>query len=539
MDDEDFHYVAAPKLQDLPPPPSPTSQPALTLDGQFDDHLNLVERLSPTETTSDTPSDYIPGLLTLGSTYNVLNGKYADSRSCLQHVIEWNLSSNRVQAFGGKSYTVPTIANYNTNTTSEYRSSYGKTASDYTKSLSLKAGFDASFPGFSASASADYGDSQRDNLSHAFTRITYNVTHYSLSLPPVRRIRHLLKPWFIEDIVDMDPMEFFKEYGTHFLCSLTVGGRALFLYSTDTRKYSSTVSIEAAAKISASYSVASGGVEMSASHKQAMESFNESSQCSVITKGGDPRYGNEEFLKNVGEWAASIVDYPEFVEFGSLPCFQGIWELAPTRERRQELQEAFPVYVKLYSRDLQLPGPYVEARLSRAFDEEKNAWFGHGDPKQYLAVKFLSNRTDAWYFVTPGVDTRESVLVKELVPGALAPVKWVVVFDGTYRSRSTRFWTAVPPTSDYVALGCVGMTGWDLPDQPPESLAGRFRAVHKRALSEAHSQDGVDHVWRGEKNHLLYSVDYRYLYADTDVPPKKDCFVLDEKMTVKEGWVGW
>ncbi len=29
--------------------------------------------------------------------------------------------------------------------------------------------------------------------------------------------------------------------------------------------------------------------------------------------GGDPRYGNEEFLPNAAEWAASVIDYPEYV----------------------------------------------------------------------------------------------------------------------------------------------------------------------------------------------------------------------------------
>ena len=41
----------------------------------------------------DTPSDYIPGLYILGSTYDVLNGKYADSKSALQQVIDWDKSS--------------------------------------------------------------------------------------------------------------------------------------------------------------------------------------------------------------------------------------------------------------------------------------------------------------------------------------------------------------------------------------------------------------------------------------------------------------
>jgi hypothetical protein len=36
------------------------------------------------------PSDLIPGLDSLGSTYDVLNGKYADPKSILQEVIDWN-----------------------------------------------------------------------------------------------------------------------------------------------------------------------------------------------------------------------------------------------------------------------------------------------------------------------------------------------------------------------------------------------------------------------------------------------------------------
>ena len=173
--------------------------------------------------------------------------------------------------------------NYNINTTSDYNSSYGKTTSEYTKSLSTHAGFDASFPGFSASGSADYSESQRSNLSNSFTRITFAVTHYDLSLPPPSQIKGLLKPWFVADLDTLDPIEFYREYGTHILRSLTIGGRALFLTSTDSRTYSSSLSIEAAARISASYLVASGNMDLSVAQKKAMESFNESSQTAVVT----------------------------------------------------------------------------------------------------------------------------------------------------------------------------------------------------------------------------------------------------------------
>jgi hypothetical protein len=92
-----------------------------------------------------------------------------------------------------------------------------------------------------------------------------------------------LKSWFVDDLNKMDPIEFYREYGTHLLRSLVIGGRALFLYSTDTRSYSSEMSLEAAAKISASYLVASGSIELTAKQRQAMESFNESSETAVVT----------------------------------------------------------------------------------------------------------------------------------------------------------------------------------------------------------------------------------------------------------------
>ena len=44
----------------------------------------------------ETPTDYIPGLYTLGATYDVLNGKYADSKSALQQVIDWDKSESHL-----------------------------------------------------------------------------------------------------------------------------------------------------------------------------------------------------------------------------------------------------------------------------------------------------------------------------------------------------------------------------------------------------------------------------------------------------------
>jgi hypothetical protein len=206
----------------------------------------VSQRSGDTTTISTVPSNYIPGLYTLGMTYNVLNGKYADSKSALQQVIDWPQSKSpastvlllafvyctgnaRTQTFGGNDYSVPEIVNFTRNTTSEYYSSYGKTTSDYSKSLSVHAGFEASYMGFSASGSTDYSESQSENLANAFTRVTYSVTHYDLSLAPNSVIQACLKSWFVHDLDTMDPTQLYRQYGTHLLRSLTVGGHAVFL----------------------------------------------------------------------------------------------------------------------------------------------------------------------------------------------------------------------------------------------------------------------------------------------------------------------
>ncbi|KAI0696462.1 hypothetical protein BC835DRAFT_1342552 [Cytidiella melzeri] len=136
----------------------------------------------------DVPSDYIPALYSLGSTYDVLNGKYADPKSTMQQVVDWTRSCPRIQEFGDKRYSVPRAVNFARLTTADYRSSNGKSTSKYAKSLSAHAGLEASFPGFSASASADYSESQRESLSHAFTRVAYAITGHPLHpIPSLHR----------------------------------------------------------------------------------------------------------------------------------------------------------------------------------------------------------------------------------------------------------------------------------------------------------------------------------------------------------------
>ncbi|KAI0766732.1 hypothetical protein BC629DRAFT_1596249 [Irpex lacteus] len=444
----------------------------------------------------DTPSNYIPGLVTLGSTYNVLNGKYADSKSALQQVIDWNKSEVPTQPL--------TII------------SYGKRFRVHQEPV-VHAGFEASFPGFSASASADYSESQRESLSNSFTRITFSVTHYNLSLP-LRARFGAAEAVVCRRPQNMDPIEFTGSMALIY-SALDCWRSALFLNSTDTRNTAPSV-YRSCRQDSASYLLRRQYGSFR-SQKQAMESFNESSNTSVATKGGDPRYGTKSF-EECRAWAASIVDYPEFVDFGSLPCFVGLWELTTNQTRQKQLKDGYAQFVKLYTQICRF--------LVRT-------WKPVDMKAHYCSLS--PTRSDGFYLIT--LQFKHPQYHRQgACPGALAPVKWEEAFVGPYYSDSvTRVWRAIPPTSDYVALGFVSMTRksiGDIPAQPPASLAGSFRAIHKLALTGA--AVGAHAVFHSSGNRVVYWVDYRYWYADIEVPEKSDCYVLDPKMTIKN-WSGW
>ncbi|KAH7904771.1 MAC/Perforin domain-containing protein [Hygrophoropsis aurantiaca] len=478
---------------------------------------------------TDFPADYLPLLWTVGSTYNVLSGKYADPLSCRQQVIDWSKSENRTQEFGGKKYSVPLVVNFHNAITSDYRSASGKSTMDYSKSLTINAGLEAEYGGFSGSATADYSDTQRQNLAHSFTRVSYNVTHYTFSLPSTSETRGLLKKSFVQDLDSMDPVKLYDEYGTHLLLSATVGGRAAFLYTTDIRKYSSEISIEAAAKITAKYGVASGSVKLSTKEQEAMNSFTENSEVSVQTQGGDPQYGNTDFLSNVKAWAASITDWPQLVDFGSTPCLTGLWEFASTPQRRDVLAEAFKKFASGNGNKLGLPGPYVRVREAELSGEGSVLVPKPDDGG--VALLCFPEATDPWYPIGFG-----DLVVSEEVPGALSPVKWEEAFTAIYTLTAAplqaKFWRAIPPTPDYAVLGCIGISGVnvDLPDR----IAKQVRAVHKSALTKAKDLSKLGDFGTAK---YLYYVDDQFCLPGPGLHVE-DCYNFDfrpeQKKAIKD-----
>lgn len=282
---------------------------------------------------------WIPCLNDLGSSYDVIRGVYADSGSCKIRLVDWdkgysgfsnhpNFLSNIVylgqfrdqevtDSLTGqtKTFQIPTSVSFHSTNKSSFYSVSGSSKEKYSKDLTSHTGLEGDYSFFSGSLSVDYATEDTSSLASNFTKIQHFISLYNLILPPLSTFKKLLKDEVALHINDdaRTPDELYIQYGTHFLNSVAVGGRAAFTSATDTRNYSSSTSIEVAAKMSYKAVVGSITAEEKVKYKQAMESFHSSSSKRVQTTGGNPSFANDDFPKHVKDWADSVLAYPASV----------------------------------------------------------------------------------------------------------------------------------------------------------------------------------------------------------------------------------
>ena len=81
-----------------------------------------------------------------------------------------------------------------------------------------------------------------------------------------------------------------------------------------------------------------------------------------------------------------------FIDFGSLPCFIALSELASTEARRKALRQGYAQYVKLYAKDLESPGPYLRARVTKDLDEKLEAYLAVNEKGSFITIKFPTSQ---------------------------------------------------------------------------------------------------------------------------------------------------
>jgi hypothetical protein len=427
----------------------------------------------------------LPGLNAIGYGYDVL-GRYADVKSCMQPLFDFGPNDAAVSV-NENQYSYPSQSklavlpiNQSNNDTV-----VGESRSEYTKSLDVDTKLSGDYGFFEASMEIDFSSQSVETNDTSFITVRWVSELWRMSLPPVPD-KSLLLPSFLADLEgpeQLDPAALFTRYGTHYVSSCTVGGRADYSSSIATSTFSSIKTLTIAAQMS--YDSIRGSISASnkTTYQTQIDTFNENSESRSNTQGGDNALGRDVLngQSAFDVWADTIPTMPDMVDFNQSSLVE-IWTLCSSPDRAEQLQAAYDPFMQ-YRLTYQMTNNLLPAGT----DEGSGA---HMD----VALFRPGGLSDGYFWVgqyaqssygQPGNDA-QLLIIQPSRPSAVAlPTSWVQVWNdhGSDRSNDYSMWKPVPPT-DYVALG--HLVRFNIGDYNPPSgdeIAG-FRCVHKTLATQ-------------------------------------------------------
>jgi hypothetical protein len=237
-----------------------------------------------------------------------------------------------------------------------YEERNGHTMSSYVSQLSASLGLSGSFMFFSAELQTSFANDtyRRDDYSYA-SIVERHWKHSVRVEPGVWGSGVHLRPYLTtlarQAIDDTDAVhghwsgeELIAAYGTHVINGLYVGARLDYHLAIQIMDEQHRTSLSAFVKAKYGSTFASAGLESDISSETyaAMNSYQQVGPV-INAKGGASQYAHPEDDAQYQLWKASIDGNPVYcgiIDGGLL----GIWELAPTAERRQEILAAFEAY---------------------------------------------------------------------------------------------------------------------------------------------------------------------------------------------------
>ena len=176
---------------------------------------------------------------------------------------------------------------------------------------------------------------------HYFSILDANRV-WELSIDKRLDLKQYLDPQAKQDINNLDPIELFETYGTHYITNAFIGARAD--YTTVTKSSSKYSDSEIKVAVEASYANVSGSA--STQYNTSQKSILENTNTILTVNGGNYQYANDIRDKaTYDKWASGIESNPVLCDFekGSL---KPIWKLADSPSRQRELELAFKEYIK-------------------------------------------------------------------------------------------------------------------------------------------------------------------------------------------------
>ncbi|MGB6176033.1 MAG: MAC/perforin domain-containing protein, partial [Methylocella sp.] len=226
------------------------------------------------------------------------------------------------------------------------RGGYGETSadslSDISHKLTIEAGLKGSYSGVTGSIESKFGISGQQIEKTHFLKISFGVSADSYNLDKNSdQLKDLLEGGFKTALAGWPVDRLFKEYGTHLIKNILLGGRAeYFCYSSDTTSISAT-DFRAAAKLG--YKQAGGSVQGSASvdTSQSAKLNLVQGRKTIDTIGGDAKAALGLTTGKWTEWATSCDAKPGFLGFAKEDGLIPIWDLAASPERSDAIRQAY------------------------------------------------------------------------------------------------------------------------------------------------------------------------------------------------------
>jgi hypothetical protein len=233
---------------------------------------------------------------------------------------------------------------------SGYREKYSDSLLKLSQELCVEAGLKGAYAGVTASVKTKFKQSTQSTEKSHFLRISFTNSGTRLVIEGNnKQVRAQLNDEFKTALDSGDPDELIKEYGTHLVRKIIVGGRAeYFVRSKETSKLTSE-EFEVAAK--AKYASLGGdttesvtgsvGVSSSVNMKNTAKIKDLVGSESIDTVGGSAEKSIGIKTKSDWDaWAQSVATTPGFLGFeqdGLMP----IWELTSDKARSKVIYEAY------------------------------------------------------------------------------------------------------------------------------------------------------------------------------------------------------